>query len=39
VGLDRKCAAQAQAAGFVGEDAHDVGAAFELLIEPFGQVR
>ena len=29
---------QPQATGLVGEDAHDVGAAFKLLVEPFEQV-
>ena len=38
VGLDRERADQPQAARFVGEDAHDVRAALELLVEPFEQV-
>ena len=38
VGLDREGADEPQAARFVGEDAYDMRAAFELLVEPFEQV-
>jgi hypothetical protein len=36
--FDGEGADQPQASGLVGEDAHDVGAPFKLLVEPFKQV-
>lgn len=38
VGLDGQGADEAQAAWFMGEDAHDVGAALKLLVEALEQV-
>ena len=38
MGLDREGADEAQAARLVGEDAHDVGAAFKFLVESFEEV-
>ena len=34
VGLDRQCPYQPQAALAIGEDAHDMGASLELLVQP-----
>jgi hypothetical protein len=38
VGLDQHRAGQAQQRGGVGEDADDIGAALDLLVEPLERV-
>jgi len=38
VGLDQDAAGQAEQCGRVGEDADDVGAAFDLLVHPLERV-
>jgi hypothetical protein len=38
VSLDRECPHQPQAAVAIGEDAHDMGAASDLLVQPLQHV-